>query len=406
MNSNRKTVGLMTMSNVINFGSTLQTYATIKTVEKVGYSCVLIDYDYPAFWYTKNAIGNEYKRPQSLFITIIRPLLRFTGLLNCARWLWVLLHRKKTNHLKGIFRNFLHDIQITPEIYDRISILKKPPVFDIYMTGSDQTWNPRYLHTDYSFLLNFVPDKVPKTAYAASFGAKKMLPEYRDAYVKYLSRYDRISTRETSGVRLVKELTGKDAIYTPDPTLMLGREDWCKKFKQKLNLPKKFIFAYILDYVFNPFPKIGELLKHLSRITDMPIVVAGIPVKITESTIVLTDEIGPDGFLECLDKADFVVTTSFHGTAFAVNFEKDFFTVLNHNASIDDRVKSFLESVDLGCRGLVLPQTDIAKITVNDMHTGHSSSAKRLQEMREYTLKYLMEILDWAAQKCDEVQDE
>ena len=394
----------MTLSNVINFGSALQTYATIKTVEKAGYSCVLIDYDYPTWWHIKNALGTEndtdHKRR---FIAFIKKVLNFFGLLNSVRRVRMFLNRKKTDKLKVQFRNFLQELPITPVMYNRITILKNPPAFDIYMTGSDQTWNPRYMHTDYSFLLNFAPDKAPKIAYSASFGAQKMLPEYREDYIKYLSRYDRISTREPSGVPLVKELTGKVAVHTPDPTLMLNKEEWRKKIKQKLKLPGKFIFAYILDYVFNPHPQIEELLKHLSKITGMPVVLAGEgAVKISENDTIFTAPIGPDGFLECFDKASFVVTTSFHGAAFSVNFEKDFFAVLNPNASIDDRVKSFLESVDLSSRGLVLPQTDISAITVNDMHTDHTASAQRLQEMREYTLSYLKEALDSGVKKCEE----
>lgn len=398
----------MTLSNVINFGSVLQTYATIKTVEKIGYDCVLIDYDYPTWWHIKSAVGGENNTGNKRYVILfVKKVLHFFGLLNTARRVRMILNRKKTNALKSQFRDFLQDQPITPVLYNRTSILKNPPAFDIYMTGSDQTWNPRYMHTDYSFLLNFAPDKAPKIAYAASFGAKKMLPEYREDYVKYLNCYDRISTREPSGVPLVKELTGKDAVYTPDPTLMLNRAEWDKKIKQKLNLPEKFIFAYILDYVFNSHPQIEELLKHLSKITGMPLVLAGEgAVKISENDTIFTIQIGPDGFLECFDKASFVVTTSFHGTAFAVNFEKDFFAVLNPNASIDDRVKSFLKSVDLLSRGLVLPQTDISAITVNALHSDHTASAKRLQEMREQTLNYLTEALDSAAKKCNEVKDE
>ena len=401
MSDKRKTVGLMTMSNVINFGSALQTYATVKSVEKAGVDCVLIDYQYPSLWHINNAICDENKyNHKKKIIAWVKKVLIFFRLLFLARAIRILINHPKAARIKVKFQAFLCEIPSTPISYNRKSILKNPPDFDIYMTGSDQTWNPRYLHTDYSFLLNFVSDDAPKIAYAASFGTKKMLPEYREDYVRFLKRYDRISVRESSGVPLVKELTGKYAVHIPDPTLMLDKREWKEKIKNKLTLPEKFIFCYILDYVFSPYPQIVELVEHLAKISGLPVVVSGAgAVKITENCTQLTNDIGPEGFLECYDKASFVVTTSFHGTAFSVNFEKDFFTVLNPNASNDDRVKSFLESVGLSNRGLILSQTDISAITFDDMKTVHTESREVLLKMRQFSNDFLIEALTFAAEK-------
>ena len=59
MVENKKVVGLMTLSNVINFGSALQTYATVKAVEKLGCQCQVIDYAYPSIWHTLHSPGCE-----------------------------------------------------------------------------------------------------------------------------------------------------------------------------------------------------------------------------------------------------------------------------------------------------------------------------------------------------------
>lgn len=384
----------MTLSNVINFGSVLQTYATVKSVEKAGCNCVLIDYKYPSLWHIEQAIGNENNKSKSFLRHIVKIIFIKLCLLSYCRAVRSFFNRNKVKRLFVIFQGFLREISITPIQYNRKSILKNPPKFDIYMTGSDQTWNPRYLHTDYSFLLNFAPKNAPKIAYSASFGAKKMLPEYRDDYIKYLRQYDRISVRESSGVLLVKELTNKDAVHIPDPTLMLNKNEWAQQSRNKLNLPENFIFCYILDYVFNPYPQIINLVEHLAKISQLPVVVLGDgAVKITDNCTQLKNDIGPEGFIECFEKASFVVTTSFHGAAFSVNFEKDFFAVLNPGGSIDDRVKSFLESVDLSHRGLILPQTDIKAITLEDMKTDHTASAKCLQKMRSDSMAFLTEAL-------------
>lgn len=406
MPDNKKKVGLMTLSNVVNFGSALQTHATIKTVEKLGYDCVLIDYRYPTNWHTNNATGNE-NTGNNVIIRLIKLILRKIYLFKIARMIKQMLNRKQ-KHYSNIFYDFVKKTPVTSVLYDRKSILKNPPVFDIYMTGSDQTWNPRYLHTDYSFLLNFAPENAPRIAYSASFGAKKMLPAYREDYIKYLQKYDRISVREQSGVPLVKELTGKDAQHLFDPTLMLNKTEWKKAVSgHRLNLPEKFIFCYILTYVFNPYPQLNDLINHLSKISGLPVVILGGGINTEGITAqILTNEIGPEGFLECYERASFVITTSFHGTAFSVNFEKDFYAVLNPNSSADDRVISFLQATDMENRGLLLPQTDIASITLEDMKTDHTASIPRVREMRQKTFEFLTEALDFASKKCGEYHND
>lgn len=393
-----KTVGLITMHRVLNFGSALQTYATVKMVQSLGFGCTVIDYLYPTLWHTENACGCESLPQESTCKKICKWILKKSYLLNCARSIKRFIMLRKVDE---VFRNFLHEVPLTSVSYNRQSILKKVPVFDIYMTGSDQTWNPRYLHTDYSFLLNFVPDDAPKISYAASFGASETGSFYQEDYAKYLKRFDRISVRESSGTELVKKLASKDAVHVLDPTLLLNEKEWSVLNKNKLNLPEKFIFCYILSYVFDSGNEIEKLLEHLHKITGLPIVVYSDSSSSFEKYKQVTKMMGPEGFIECFAKASFVVTTSFHGAAFSVNFHKDFFAVLNPNPSKDDRVKSFLQSVRLDSRGLLLPQTDIQKINLEDLRTDYSESSVCLQKMREHSLAYLKEALVFAAKKCE-----
>ena len=163
---------------------------------------------------------------------------------------------------------------------------------------------------------------------------------------------------------------------------------------------------YILDYVFNPYPYVVEFLNHLSKISNMPVVFYGADVRTLGGDYRYVDNsIGPDGFVECFVNASFVVTTSFHGSAYSVNFEKDFFVVLNHTSSKDDRVKSFLASVGLENRGLLLPQLDISSVTVEDMKTDHTNSRAYLQQMRDDSREYLKEALDFAVHKIEGVRE-
>ena len=72
-------------------------------------------------------------------------------------------------------------------------IKSAPPEYDIYMTGSDQVWNPKYVHDDTTFMLDFITDESkPKIAYGASFGASRLSTEQLNAFKPWLSKYDHI----------------------------------------------------------------------------------------------------------------------------------------------------------------------------------------------------------------------
>lgn len=393
----------MTLSNVINFGSALQTYATVKAVEKLGCQCQVIDYAYPSIWHTLHSPGCENIASGSGIKYIIKKILVKVNLLRLAIAInyYYLLWTKKSAGLHA-FADFKKRFFSTTKRYNRKSIIKNPPAADIFVTGSDQTWNPRYTHSDFNFLLSFVSDDTPKLSYAASFGSSKLPDEYHHVYAQYLQRYERISVREKSGVDLVKQLTDQKAVHVLDPTLLLVKEEWELLANNKLDLPEQFIFCYILNYVFNPYPELGNLLKHLSEISGMPVVVCGIPPdsKVCNSTVLGLD-IGPTGFLECFSRASFVVTTTFHGAAFSVNFRKNFFTILNPHSSSDDRVKSFLQSVNMTERGLLLQETDISSITVDNLKTDYTECEVSLKKMRDFSMNYLEEALNCACQKLE-----
>lgn len=62
--------------------------------------------------------------------------------------------------------------------------------------------------------------------------------------------------------------------------------------------------------------------------------------------------LSPYDFLNLVENAGFVVTTSFHGTAFAINFRKPFYSVVHPDTGRDDRMASLLRRVGLGHRAI------------------------------------------------------
>ena len=389
---NKTSVGFITIHRGINFGTALQTFATHTALERLGYSSTLIDYQYPAKYHLSKAVRDENRKRFSflqrfpLIFFIVRTIKR---LLTGEFW--------ETHRQNQKFKAFLDRIPHTKE-YDMAGIEKDPPKFDIYLTGSDQCWNPRYMHHDHSMLLNFAPDSAPKIAYASSFGCSKLEPEFREEYRHYLLRYNALSVRERSGCSLIEDLTGrKDARYVLDPTFLLDGKDWIDTITTKtIQVKGNYILCYVLDYVFNVYPAINAMIEEVQKAYGLPLVFIGKNLYPARTDVRTIMDVGPEDFLDMIAKASFVVTTSFHGTAFSINFRKDFLAVLNPNQSLDDRVANILKATGMSDRGILLggSVTEVLK-----HKTEYSAQAeKSISDLRQESLSYLSDEL----RKCTE----
>lgn len=386
-------VGFITVHRGINFGTALQTFATYSIIKNFGFDCTLIDYKYPAKYHLSKALRDE-NRSISLFIHKY-PLLY--SIANTLKQLFLGtfldVHKQKNK-----FKIFLNRIPQTKE-YEMGGIVKKPPQFDIYLTGSDQCWNPRYMHHDLSMLLNFAPDSAPKISYASSFGCSELVAEFREEYRHYLLRYNALSVREQSGCSLIKDLTGRnDAQYVLDPTFLLKKEDWIDVIKTKtIQINGEFILCYVLDYVFNVYPVINSMIDEIRKTYNLPLVFIGKNKYPAQSYVRTIMDAGPEDFLDLFSKATLVITTSFHGTAFSINFRKDFISILNPNQSLDDRVLNILKMTGMSNRGVILGHsvTDVLK-----SKTCYSALCeKTISDLRQHSLAYLSEELS----KCSKL---
>ena len=376
-----KSVGLLTMHRVINnCGSCLQTLATVKVVEKLGYACTVIDYLYPTAYHKLKPVGNDYAGGG-----MVRRLLKKVGILDYVRvlklWFWQWRDRKRLraflascNHTSAVGRGSLSSL----------------PSFDIYLTGSDQTWNVRYLAEDYTYLLDFVPDNVRKISYGASFGDGEVLPGYRETYARLLSRYDAISVREASGIGTVRCLTGKPAVHVADPTLLLTADDWRPFSVCPEAASGRFVFCYVLSY-FDPGPWFVKAISEIARRLEAKVVFYTDGLRLQEAReagfAVLTGTLPHQEFLGYVDCAAFVVTTSFHGTAFSLNFRKDFLSAINPKRGFDSRVGSLLKAVGLSNRG-AMDAHGVDEI-LEHPSVDYSQVSIRLEELRQSSIRYL-----------------
>ncbi|MDR1320545.1 MAG: polysaccharide pyruvyl transferase family protein [Gracilibacteraceae bacterium] len=272
-----KKAGIMTLYyKTYNYGAQLQAYALQKAVQKLGYKCEQICYK----WY--DADIEHFYQSQSGNI--------------------------------GKFREFAFSIPHSPRIYSPENIHEAAAEYDVFICGSDQIWGvpaskPRYVAPHMT--LSFVPDDKVKFSYGASVGGAALTTDQIPPVKYWASRLDAVSVREQSAIPCIAELTEKEIISVLDPTLLLESPKW-----DHIAIPPKDNSEYIFTYNIGGDAELDISTKCLAKRLGCAIKT----VSYSEN-----DTTGPREFLGLIKNAKYVLTNSFHGTAFSVIFKKQFY---------------------------------------------------------------------------------
>lgn len=376
-----KKVGLITIHGICNFGSVFQTYALQKKVESLGFDCEVINYKYPNEYHkTKYRDKNPYAKVNKVkdtYFDLWRK--RFYYRLNFAG--------RYTQKMIQKFRSFVETFLKTTSEYSTIeSLFECEGMYDIYLTGSDQVWNPRYMHEDVSFLLPFTESE-NKIAFSASFGTSDIPDKYKELYKPLLSHYKHISTREQSGTTLVKEICSKPAQCTCDPTLLLNGDEWSNLISDKPLVKGKYILCYVLTYTSDPYPYASDLIEYIRKQLGYKVVCIDDPDKYwLNPRFINKNGCGPLDLLNLFKNASFIISSSFHGAAFSVNLKKDFYSILPPNIN-DERQESFLKRIGAEDRiirvGDPMPKPEDLRVKNWD------EVSNRLNDYRKESMNYL-----------------
>ena len=365
-----KTVGILTMHKVLNYGSALQAWATQEVIRKLGYDAYLIDYIYP------NDYHKSFHKRE-----VIKDVIRY-----CLH-LYLGFPLKKKKKAFEIFWD--NHFRLSPCYRSRNEIKCKPPQYDIYVAGSDQIWNPSHIHEDSTFFFVFVPQGKKKVSYASSFAQSEINGTFESLAKKYLSDFVSISVREKNGANIVKQLLNRHAEICLDPTLLLAKEDYQVLAKEsKLNIPQPYMLVYILQYAYNPYPYATQFIQEAYRQTKLQVVCLDFSAKQhlnIPNVIYLHDAVGPNEFVSLFMNASLVITTSFHGTAFALNFGVSVYSIVNNKSTSDDRMRSLLSLCGMAERAVVMGNKHI---TINlDAITQIQNNIKMMREKSIYFLE-------------------
>jgi hypothetical protein len=337
-------VGIITIQKCDNYGADLQAFALQRKLQLMGYEAENIDYLF-------------YKHPEYKKTRKSRPSFKLSLVNRLKEWLF-----PKITKLKGLrnrsavkarqkaFEDFFNENVKTSRRYNTIDDLyANPPKYDVYITGSDQVWNPRTGASIEPYFLTFAPDGAKKISYAASFGVASLPPSAYYKYSKWLESYSSISLREANGVRIARQFVGcVEPVAVCDPTLLLTAEEW-KSAAHPVEGVKEG--EYLLVYDLNVCSGLWELAHKWAKKLNLPI------VRICRSAgcenipdVVNMEAVGPGEFIWLVANAKAVVTTSFHGTAFSVIFNRPFYSVIPKGMSNSGRISNLLEKLDLSNR--------------------------------------------------------
>ncbi len=351
-----------------NYGSLLQSIATITVLERLGHTCEIIDY-----------IRNDEQGLKAV-ITSLNSKQGWNG--NPLKKLAYIAFRypeEKTAEVKfsRMRKKFLKLTRLCRTIED----LKKLNA-DVFMTGSDQVWGPTLNgHYDEAYFLSFVADN-PKTAYAASFGRTDFTPQILSEYKRLLSAYASIAVRENSAVGLLKQMGIACAGQVLDPTLLLTGEEWSKWIKKDIQ------GKYVLVYQLHNNPALSDYAVRFARH-------AGLPLYRISPTFHQIRRGGKfiylpklDEFLSYIKNCAYFITDSFHGTAFALNFNKQFIEILPNNKT-GSRNQSILQLTGLTDRIL----TDYQDFSLADKPIDYTSVNDILYNERQESVQVLRRLL-------------
>lgn len=323
----------ITSHDVYNYGASLQAYALMAYLQQQGYETEIIDYkpEYVLRKYNYMWVNPESGMHKYRITRVIYRILKF-------------IQRQTTMRRKRAFDDFTRRfLRVTSLTYaSNADLMHCCPQADAYIVGSDQVWNTFYdAGKDPAFYLDFVPAGCRRISYAASFSVKDIVPGYREFVRKHLALFDAISVREHHGVEILKRLDLKGE-WVLDPVFLLPVSEW-----ERIILPSEKKEKYILIYDFEQNTAIKEFALLLAQRHAMKIysITDNYPLRYADKNY---NAAGPLEFITLLYHAEYFISNSFHGSAFSILFQKDFYVFPRHRHPVNSRMESLLEMFGVG----------------------------------------------------------
>ncbi len=357
---NKKKVAMLTWHYYANFGSALQAYALQSQLKALGYAPVLIDYRNRKY----GTVSASRER-----------LAYLLGKLFPARFAYPFIRFRKE---KLTLSHLVQDESRLP------SVVRS---FDAVVCGSDQIWAPSVLNPVY--LLEFVPDDIPKISYAASVGLDDIPDEQTELYRRALSRFAKVSVREKMGAALLERKCGITAQTVLDPTLLVDAAQWTALEAKRRN-SEPYVFCYFLnkDHAYE------RAVRQYARACGLTIVGCSANPADASWMDMPSPKAGPCEFLSLIHHATCVFTDSYHGTIFSLLYHKPFVTFerfLPTDALCQNsRIIQLADAFGIGSR--IVRVTEDTELVIADYD--YEVFERTLEGLRKQSVDYLTEALE------------
>lgn len=341
-------VGVLThWTGTDNYGQQLQIYALQQHLKRMGHSAYLI----------RCIIAS--KRPKERYAAVkdmIRSVLRLFS--NRRRQLYRAAIADKKLRVANAERNKERDfvafreqwLDMSDIQYSYEELISNPPSADVYIVGSDQVWNPQTDDENIgAWFLRFGAKNIKRISYAASFG-RKINEDEKERLTHLLGGLDAISVREQGALNTLQELGFATAKLVLDPTLLADRNIYRPFLTETYNgAPYAFVYYLNIKSAEELTWSQIESYLHENNLELISVTASGYgPARELipgHQSFILTIP----SWVDTLYHSQCVVTTSFHGLAFALIMHRPFVVILLKGGlnAANERVLSLLELLQL-----------------------------------------------------------
>ena len=376
-------VGILTILNVNNYGAELQCCALYRKLQQLGYDAEVINY---LFGIHPEHVFDGEKR------TVPIPLKQLikVKLLPVVQNMFCMFHQKNKRLRNKRFDEFHAKYNhLTSTVYPSVKSLYEAKFnYDVLCIGSDQVWNYMKGYSLEPFFACFDKNNTKKITYASSIGLSSLSVEAEQVFKKELASFAYISVREQQASEILEKLLNRKIDVVLDPTLILNKQEWIEVAKYDMCPKEKYLLVYIVT--IKPCDYVLSLARHIAKQRNLKIVriCRDAYPEHSGSDVEEILTAGPSDFVGLFSKAEFVVTNSFHGTVFSINFSKPFYSVIKSHHSTNSRLTSILKKLGLEDR-IVPVGSQLPMISDIDF----SDPSAKLETERKLSIEYINKAL-------------
>lgn len=324
-------VGIVTLHNSFSYGACLQAYALYRAVSNMGHTVEFVNY------------VNKFEQNQNHLISNRKDL--------------GIVKNIKITILNVILGRYINRCRAFRKFHTRYKLSKRYTNltdmtglnYDILLSGSDQLWNPDIFGgIDQAYLLNF-GFAVKRVAYAASAGSHKFSEQERELIYPLLRQYNAISVREENLKEQLSNMLKVDLPMVLDPSFLLSPQEWLTVPSNKPVIDKKYILLYMINVPYKYYKiHYAKIVRYYAEKLNAKV------YAITSDSFPTyyccdnnLSHITPEDFIHIINGAQLLISSSFHGIAFAINLNCKFVALKSPNPA---RVQNLLHTCGLESR--------------------------------------------------------